>query len=85
MGTGATRFVTHPFLGRTPERRAALFDRIGPGVHRCHWCGARVAWKLRGVQTKGTGRLMIDSEGQRVVPVCVGCKNLRSLTEQSGK
>jgi len=37
----------HPLartIGWVLEHRAVLFDRIGPGWHRCHWCDMRVAW-----------------------------------------
>lgn len=34
-----------PASGLVKEHRAVLFDAIGPGAHRCHWCGTTVAWE----------------------------------------
>jgi hypothetical protein len=80
--SGVTPFVTHPVLGRTTERRAALYDKLGPGTHRCHWCGARVTWKMRGALRRGEAKLFIDQDGKRPVPVCFRCKTLRAVTAE---
>jgi hypothetical protein len=37
----------HPLAGsggRVYAHRAVLYDKIGPGPHPCHWCGALVDW-----------------------------------------
>src|SRR5882762_813129 len=37
----------HPLAderGRVLAHRALLYDKIGPGPHRCHWCQAEIEW-----------------------------------------
>lgn len=37
----------HPLAaknGAISEHRKVLYDKIGPGVHACHWCGKQIEW-----------------------------------------
>lgn len=62
------------------EHRAVLFDRIGYGPHRCHWCGRCVRW-VPGAGGGGGDVLVADHvDGDRrnndpgnLVPSCQGC------------
>ena len=39
--------VGHPLAqadGQAYTHRIVLFEKIGPGVHACHWCGREVEW-----------------------------------------
>jgi endogenous inhibitor of DNA gyrase (YacG/DUF329 family) len=41
----------HPLAddsGRVAVSRLTLYGEIGPGPHRCHWCGVEVVW-MRGI------------------------------------
>jgi hypothetical protein len=65
--------------GRTviAEHRLVLFDKIGPGMHPCHWCGAAVEWG----STLRTDH--IDNDGQNndpsnLVASCHGCNTRRA-------
>ena len=63
--------------------RMVLFDKIGPGPHRCHWCSAKVRWLIgdgpRGVGVDGaliTDHLDFDpsnNEPANLVPSCNSC------------
>lgn len=35
-----------PPSGRVPVARMVLFERIGPGSHKCNWCGKTVRWQI---------------------------------------
>lgn len=74
----------HPLAdkdGMVRVHRRALYDKIGPGEHACHWCGRPVAWD--GV---GIGRLCVDHiDGDRwnndpanLVPSCRRCNTKRA-------
>lgn len=80
------RDPSHPLAGVTgnvSEHRAVLYDQIGPGSHRCHWCNRVVTWKVNG---RGMDALIpdhIDRNGlnndpANLVPSCVSCNSHRS-------
>lgn len=62
--------------------RKVLYNAIGPGPHRCHWCHAEVEWK-------GTGqrKLVVDHVDaiktnnaiENLVPSCHRCNSTRGL------
>ena len=42
------RAPTHPLAppsGMVAECRMILYDKLGPGPHPCHWCGALLQWR----------------------------------------
>lgn len=43
--------------GRIPEHRFVLFNKIGMGPHKCHWCSRDVVW---GLDRKDPSRLVVD-------------------------
>jgi hypothetical protein len=61
--------------------RAVLYDRIGPGEHRCHWCPRFVRWDGSGI-----GRLVADhvdkdrwnNDPGNLVPSCRSCNTERA-------
>lgn len=52
----------HPLAdsrGLVYVHRMVLYDAIGPGPHRCHWCGVRVQWCI-GLGPGADGALVGD-------------------------
>lgn len=49
-GYSVVQWPGHPLAtnGSVREHRAVLFDKIGPGMHSCHWCAKPVTWGGRG-------------------------------------
>jgi hypothetical protein len=77
----------HPLagsLGYVLEHRSVLFEKIGPGEHRCNWCGCVVVWS---VDRRGnTGNCLIadhldeditNNYPANLVPSCNACNRLR--------
>lgn len=81
----------HPLaspLGIVYEHRKVLFDKIGPGKHPCHWCGAELDWDVAHVQP---GALQVDhldnvgdnNDPANLVPVCRSCNTTRGQQRRS--
>lgn len=76
----------HPLAARgyVYEHRAVLFAAIGPGPHRCHWCGVEVDW-IKGFCRAGA--LVPDhldgnkqnNDRANLVPACNPCNAARGL------
>lgn len=74
----------HPLAmanGRAYEHRVVLYDKIGPGPHECHWCGARVEWvgkcepfELQPDHLNNDGG---DNRPENLVPCCRACNTTR--------
>lgn len=84
----------HPLAGRngkTTEHRVALYAKIGPGPHPCHWCQAPLNW-LPGRSTR-KGALVVDhldddgrhNAPENLVPSCHGCNVMRALPDRPVK
>lgn len=83
-----TKLPGHPLAapnGRIGVHVATLYERIGPGWHPCHWCGASVEWRPVGASRKD--RLIPDhldgdprnNDPANLVPACTGCNTGRGL------
>lgn len=48
-----------PPSGTVAISRLVLYEKIGPGPHNCHWCGAHVEW-IVGADVGTTGSLLAD-------------------------
>lgn len=70
------------------EHRKNLFDKIGWGPHKCHWCKTKIQWRIGDTRYKGNsqrGILYVDHlDGDKrnnhqvnLVPSCVSCNLLR--------
>lgn len=80
----------HPLAGangRAYEHRVVLYDAIGPGPHRCHWCKAGVDWLpkthpdcLVVDHVNGDGA---DNRLENLVPSCYGCNTARGQQARS--
>jgi hypothetical protein len=78
----------HPLAtgGYVGEPRALLYDHIGPGPHRCHWCKQEVCW-APGSSTKGNALVVdhLDSNWRNnalsnLVPSCQKCNGNRETS-----
>lgn len=77
----------HPiaFNGKIKVHRLALYEKIGPGPHPCHWCGKLVDW-MPGKHPSTAGSLISDhvdedvsnNSADNLVPSCVACNSGRS-------
>lgn len=71
-----------PTSGRVAYCRLALFDKIGPGTHSCHWCGGQVTWKIG----RAFDALVVDhldwnpqnDAAENLVPSCNSCNARRA-------
>jgi hypothetical protein len=70
----------HPLAsrnGEVKEHRAILYDRIGPGVHHCHWCDRLIEW----LSSDRSTDLCVDhlddnkvnNDPENLVPSCFLC------------
>lgn len=80
----------HPLAGRNGKvyaHRAALYDKVGPGEHACHWCSRAVQWYVDG--RKRHDNLTVDHlDGDKdnnapanLVPSCQRC-NVKRITQE---
>jgi hypothetical protein len=82
----------HPLAdnkGRCLEHRLVLYQKIGPGWHRCAWCGRKVSWSRRWPYSSDA--LVVDHlDGQRsnnvsenLVASCGSCNSKRRTKNTS--
>lgn len=77
----------HPLRPRSGnsvgDHRVVLFDEIGPGPHRCTWCGCPVSWwREPGVELLCVDHLndtRDDNRGENLVPACRVCNGHRRI------
>lgn len=55
--------------------RVILFDAIGYGPHRCHWCGAYINWRA-GLEVDHLDETTQNNAIENLVPSCHSC-NIR--------
>jgi hypothetical protein len=63
------------------EHRVALFEKLGPGDHPCHWCGMQLAWFGRQSERICTDHLdfnRLNNDPSNLVPACLDCNAKRS-------
>ncbi|NKT24515.1 hypothetical protein [Prescottella equi] len=76
----------HPLAGKRGmayEHRVALHDKIGPGIHDCHWCGTQVRWEANrtahdALQVDHLNGIGDDNRHPNLVPACRRCNTLRA-------
>jgi len=79
----------HPLAGKHNWvfiHRAVLYEKIGPGEHRCVWCGVAINWRTGGGRGAFKGDLVVDhldrdihnNSPENLVPSCGPCNSLRS-------
>lgn len=78
----------HPLAtknGQVGRHRMVLYDAIGPGPHKCHWCGREIHWVV-GVRGGPSSALVVDHlDGnphnnalENLVPSCQACNKRRA-------
>jgi hypothetical protein len=84
-GYKRVRVRGHPLAGAdgvVAEHRVVLYERVGPGLHPCHWCGALLEWR---VDRNRVGQIIADhldgdihnNDPENLVPACHSCNALR--------
>jgi hypothetical protein len=70
----------HVLSGRSNSvisvHRLVLFDAIGYGPHRCHWCTTHVGWRQPGADMLTVDHLDNDranNDRANLVQSCIGC------------
>lgn len=79
----------HPLAdshGRVALSRLRLYDKVGPGVHPCNWCGRRVIWTV-GVTPDAliTDHLDWDNTNDDPANLVVSCHNCNARRAAPGK
>lgn len=88
VGQRMRRVPGHPIAppsGTVAVARLVLYEKIGPGEHPCHWCGALVKW-IAGGHVGTPGSLMADhldwdranDAPENLVPSCNHCNAHRT-------
>ena len=81
------RMKDHPLANRdgvVQEHRIILYDKIGPGTHRCHWCKVKIKWAPgKGPRRGAIVTDHLDNNGKNnkpknLVPSCNSCNMWRS-------
>ncbi len=68
----------HPLAisaGYVLEHRKVLYDRYGPGVHPCFWCGNTLEWK--DIVGDHLNEIKEDNSPENLVISCNKCNRLR--------
>ncbi len=73
--TGVYDHPLSPKTGVVFEHRKVLYDKIGPGTHKCHWdCGKILSWGGKsGINTDHLDGDQLNNEPDNLVPSCFGC------------
>lgn len=80
----------HPLAignGVVAEHRHVLYEKIGPGTHPCHWCGALRDWGgLDGINADHLDSEPLNNAPENLVPSCCGCNwvGRRRLSRREG-
>ncbi len=86
-GYWLVRVKSHPLArqdGYALAHRVALYDKIGPGEHPCHWCGVCVSWDMTypdhplGLVTDHLDEVKTNNQSDNLVPSCAKCNFARS-------
>jgi hypothetical protein len=86
-GKRGRRVPSHPLAGPSEYvavSRLVLYEKIGPGPHKCHWCGCEIRW-LPGARV-AQGALIadhlnwnqLDDRPENLVPSCNICNAHRT-------
>lgn len=88
----------HPLAdknGYAPEHRVLVYDHIGEGQHRCHWCKKLVTWIYGAGRGAGTSRSMLvvdhvdgnhlNNDLSNLVPSCQLCNSSRARSLPDGE
>jgi 5-methylcytosine-specific restriction endonuclease McrA len=69
----------HPLAdsnGRVFEHRMVLYEKIGLGIHLCHWCEDPLEWGVN-LNVDHVNFKKLDNRVENLVPSCQSCNTLR--------
>jgi hypothetical protein len=69
----------HPLAdksGQIYEHRKVLYEKIGPGIHPCTWCGIDLEWGST-LQADHLDAVRLNNVMENLVPSCKPCNTLR--------
>ena len=86
-----TQRPSHPTAGpsgRAYVHRINLYDKIGSGIHHCHWCQATVRWDAGKAHPQTLQVDHLDGDGSNndpdnLVPACRRCNIARGAQARS--
>lgn len=76
----------HPVAGKRDfafVHRVALYDKVGPGSHTCHYCSAVVTW-FEDLEVDHVDHDKSNNEPANLVPCCVSCNRARWNRAKTG-
>lgn len=69
--------------GKVYEHRLALFNKIGPGEHQCHWCSKLIYWRkdcrADAIVVDHLDENKWNNKPDNLVPSCRRCNAQRSI------
>lgn len=68
--------------GAAYEHRVVLFDTIGYGPHRCHWCDAALTWG-NNLHVDHLDRVKDNNDPTNLVPTCQPCNSRRAAADKA--
>ena len=74
--------VGHPIAdkaGRISEHRLILYDKIGPGKHKCHWCPTIISWEDKTLTCDHLDFNRKNNDPSNLEPSCLSCNSGRTL------
>ncbi|HEV7299245.1 MAG TPA: HNH endonuclease signature motif containing protein [Tepidisphaeraceae bacterium] len=86
------RRPSHPMVTRNGyayAHRVVLFDRIGPGQHKCNWCPRIVTWAHRwplqpdSLTVDHVDSAKANNDDANLVPSCPSCNSRRAAARRA--
>lgn len=81
---------SHPLAARRGmawEHRIVLYDTIGPGPHKCHWCATEIDWlpksDPRHIEADHINGIGDDNHPENLVAACHPCNVTRSSHQRA--
>lgn len=70
----------HPLAagnGELLEHRKVLYEKIGPGEHKCYWCGRKLNWRRFSLIVDHLDGDVRNNSPENLEPSCITCNTRR--------